>query len=342
MDKLNKDLNAHLRKQDHIELAFKAQVLNSQLDDRFYYEPVIAGHPNEDFDISLSFLGKTMKAPIWVSSMTGGAKHAHQINHNLAKAVKEFGLGMGLGSCRNLLYDQQHFADFDLRNIIDNQPFYANLGIAQVEHQLLQGASHKIAELLNKLQVDGLIIHINPLQEWIQPEGDFFARPPIETIQRFIDHFPDTSLIIKEVGQGFGPKSLQKLLELPIDAIDFGAAGGTNFSKLEMLRTQPSLVESSIPLTTLGHSALEMIQFIKDIIRKTKTIDKELIISGGISNYLDGYYLISQSPLKSIYGQASNFLRHATQDYPTLQDFVSSQIKGYQLAKSLLTIKPII
>ncbi len=340
--KKSDDINAHLRKQDHIDLAFRSQVNSGLLDQRFYYEPMLAAHPSKDLDIGLTFLGKKMKAPIWVSSMTGGAQYAKTINHNLAKAAKEFGLGMGLGSCRNLLYDDTHFGDFDLRRIIGDQPFYANLGIAQIEHQIQEKSLAKIQELLNRLQVDGLIIHVNPLQEWIQPEGDQITQRPIDTIQRFIDYFPDLSLIVKEVGQGFGPQSMEQLLRLPLAAIDFGAAGGTNFAKLEMLRSSTFSQPVSEPLTAIGHDAEEMVSFLQSILAQpdSRPHSMEVIISGGVQNFLDGYYLVSKSPLKSVYGQASGFLRYAQGDYQSLRDFVSSQIQGYQLATALLTLKP--
>ena len=344
MDKLKPkdDARAHLRKQDHINLAFQSQITSGQLDERFFYEPILAAHPDESLDIGLDFLQKRMDAPIWVSSMTGGAQMAHIINQNLAKATNEFGLGMGLGSCRHLLYDDQHFSDFDLRKTIGNQPFYANLGIAQIELEIKKGTLHKVEEMLKKLQVDGLIIHVNPLQEWIQPEGDVITQRPLDTIQRFIEHNPDISLIVKEVGQGFGPRSLEELLKLPIDAIDFGAAGGTNFSKLEMLRNSKENQDIIAPLAKIGHHAEEMLGWIKEIINQadSRPNPMSLIISGGIQNYMDGYYLVEQSPLKAIYGQASNFLQHAQGDYKNLQNFVSSQVNGYRLAKSLLTIKP--
>jgi len=344
MDKLKPkdDANAHLRKQDHINLAFQSQILSGQLDSRFFYEPMLAAHPDDSIDIGLDFLNKKMKAPIWVSSMTGGANKAKVINKNLAKAAKEFGLGMGLGSCRHLLYSNEHFEDFDLRKIIGDQPFYANLGIAQVAHEIKNGSLYKIKEMLQKLQVDGLIIHVNPLQEWIQPEGDVITQKPIDTIKRFIDSEPDISLIVKEVGQGFGPKSLEALLKLPLAAIDFGAAGGTNFSQLEMLRNSVKTQEIIAPLAKIGHHAQEMLDWTIEILNQpdSRPNPMSLIISGGIQNYIDGYYLVEQSPLKAIYGQASKFLRHAQGDYENIQKFVSSQVDGYRLAKSLLTIKP--
>jgi len=92
----------------------------------------------------VQFLGKILKVPMWVSSMTGGTAQARNINTNLARACREFGMGMGLGSCRILLQNDEHLPDFDMRNVIgDELPFYANIGIVQlgehVDRSLLSG-----------------------------------------------------------------------------------------------------------------------------------------------------------------------------------------------------------
>jgi isopentenyl-diphosphate delta-isomerase len=116
-----------------------------------------------------------------------------------------------------------------------DQPLYINLGIAQIEQLLNNNDSVRIKELINKLDADGLIIHVNPMQEWLQPEGDRFRQSPIDTIKRVID-IADFKIIVKEVGQGMGPASLKSLLALPLEAIDFAANGGTNFALLEILR----------------------------------------------------------------------------------------------------------
>ena len=100
----NPDPTAISRKKDHIDLAFKSQVESGALDRRFNYEPALAAHPEPGSIPPLRFLGKTLHTPIWVSSMTGGTGHARTINRNLARACAEFGMGMGLGSCRQLLY----------------------------------------------------------------------------------------------------------------------------------------------------------------------------------------------------------------------------------------------
>ena len=90
---------------------------------------------------------------------------------------------MGLGSCRSLLTSDEHLADFAVRPLLGpDLPLYANLGIAQLEVLIKQGDLHLIDSLIQRLDADGLIIHVNPLQEWFQPEGDRFEQPPLRTI----------------------------------------------------------------------------------------------------------------------------------------------------------------
>lgn len=318
------------RKRDHIDLAFQSAVRGE--DKRFYYEPLFSGHPKE-LDLSVEFLGKRMGAPIWVSSMTGGTQEANTININLAKACKEFGLGMGLGSCRIILDSDEHLADFQLRKYIGDAPFYANLGVAQLEELFARGNSQKITELVNRTETDGLIVHVNPLQEWLQPEGDRFEHPPLDTIQRVLDL--DLKVIVKEVGQGFGPRSLEALAKLPLAAIEFGAHGGTNFSKLEMHRSSAKEQEIYGNIATWGHDAGEMVEFY-NLLGRT---DIDVIISGGVRTFLDGYYLKEKINTNAVYGQASAFLRYARADYEQLADFVRLQIEGLKLAETYLSVR---
>lgn len=334
------DSNAENRKQDHIQLAFQSQISSKQIDQRFIYEPLLAAHPNENLPIK-SFLNKKIQTPIWVSSMTGGTEKAYHINQNLAKACAHFKMGMGLGSCRSLLDNNSRLADFDVRKILGNDlPFYANLGIAQVELLIQEKKTDKITKLLDTLQADGLIIHINPLQEWLQPEGDKILNPPIDTIKKIIDIL-NINIIIKEVGQGFGKESLRALLNLPIQAIEFAAHGGTNFAKLELLRSEKYKQNIYDDVTNIGHNAYEMITFINEIKAENNSNfkNKEFIISGGIQNFLDGYYLMNKLNGNSIYGQASALLKHAENSYEELHQYITSQIEGLKLAQAFLKIK---
>jgi len=327
------------RKKDHLTLAFESQTSKETIDKRFYYEPMLAAHPNRGVP-PFVFLGKTFRAPLWVSSMTGGTEHASKINHNLAMACKEFGFGMGLGSCRSILDDNEYFADFDMRNVIgDDLPLYANLGICQIEQLIESNKFDKIASVIKRLRADGLIVHVNPLQEWFQPEGDRIQYPPVETIKRLLDkvHFP---IIVKEVGHGMGPLSLLELLKLPLAAIEFGAFGGTNFSRLELTRNYNIAQEQFEPLTLIGMDAYQMLDFVNQIVLEDKKIlCKQIIISGGIRSFLDGYYLIKKSLLPAVYGQASSFLKFAMDDYEKLHIYVEGQLKGLEMAYAFLRVK---
>lgn len=326
------------RKKDHIELAFKSQTPSDILDSRFHYEPMLSAHPKAGI-APVSILGKQLKVPMWVSSMTGGTRKAGIINRNLARACREFGMGMGLGSCRIIMEDNTHFEDFNMRNIIgDESPFWANLGIAQVQELLVKNQVDKATGLLERLKADGLIIHVNPMQEWFQAQGDILELPPLETIERFLEKFP-LPVIVKEVGQGMGPESLRALLRLPLQAIEFAAFGGTNFARVELLRDEDASQSLLEPLSNIGEDAPTMVNLVNQIVADESPVCKELIISGGIKNFLDGYYLIQKSSLPAIYGMASGFLKHAQGDYEQLREFVQAQVKGLEMAYAYLSIR---
>lgn len=330
------------RKKDHIQLAFQSQTLATELDNRFFYEPLLSAHPEAGSWPPFSFLGKKMAVPLWVSSMTGGTALARHINQHLARACGEFGMGMGLGSCRQLLFSDEYLDDFMVRPLIgDAYPLYANLGIAQIEQLLAKGETERIDLLLHKLQADGLIVHVNPMQEWMQPEGDRLKYPPIDTIRTLLENatYP---VIVKEVGQGMGWNSLRALLQLPLAAIDFGAAGGTNFARLELLRSTPQTAQAFQPLALTGHTFTDMTDMCNDLVRELgpNVQCPQLIISGGVKHYLDGFYAIKKSTLPAVYGQASAFLEHARGDYDTLRQFVQIQIKGLEMANAYLYVRP--
>lgn len=329
---------ADIRKQSHLDLALGAQ--NKSIDNRFYYEPMLSSFPNDETNIPFGLAGKTMQFPIWVSSMTGGTSKAGPINKMLAKTAAQFGFGMGLGSCRIILDDNTFFEDFNLRPILgDEVPFFANIGIAQVEEILNSNSVYLLKNLIRKLDVDGLIIHVNPIQEWLQPEGDVIKFSPIETIQQLMNEL-DTNFIVKEVGQGFGKESMKALLKLPLEAIDFAANGGTNFAKLELLRNK-NLQTHFDSIIGLGHSAEEMLTFLEEAALELGQERKcnKVIISGGVSNFLDGFYLISKSKIPAVYGQAAPFLKYANESQEALDNYAKHQVEGLKFANSYLKIR---
>jgi isopentenyl-diphosphate delta-isomerase len=337
------DINAATRKNDHIELAFQSQLHEASNDRRFFYEPILSAHPKQDTLKEFTFLGKKFLLPFWVSSMTGGTKIAKTINHHLARACGEYGFGMGLGSCRSLLYSDEYLADFAVRKTMGYQvPLFANLGIAQIEKSIAENNLTAISEMLKKLEADGLIIHINPMQEWLQPEGDCITVAPLLTIQRFMQEI-EVPIIVKEVGQGMGKESLRALLQLPLAAVDFAAYGGTNFAQLELLRNDTEKQSIYKQLAQIGHTATEMVQFANELQIElgNNLATKQIIISGGIKTFLDGHYLLENLQMPAIYGQASAFLQYAQQDYETLQKYIETQKKGLALARCFLKARKI-
>jgi isopentenyl-diphosphate delta-isomerase len=191
---------------------------------------------------------------------------------------------------------------------------------------------------VEKLRADGLIIHVNPMQEWFQVEGDILEHPPIETIQRFLEH-SSIPVIVKEVGQGMGPESLAALLQLPLAAVEFAAFGGTNFVRVELLRDEGNNRDLFEPLSYVGEDAASMVERMNGIVARTEPACREVILSGGIRNFLDGYYLIRKSALPAVYGMASAFLEHARGDYDHLRDFVRAQVRGLEMAFAYLTLR---
>jgi isopentenyl-diphosphate Delta-isomerase len=342
MDKTQLEMGQ--RKCDHIDMAFNAKVSLADRDQRFIYEPLLAAHPDNDLvNIKCNFLGKSLDAPLWVSSMTGGTSQAAKINYRLANMCAKHKIGMGLGSIRPLLTDNNRFQDFNLRPILgDNIPFYANLGIAQLDQLLKAKTLNKLTDLLYNLNVDGLIIHINPLQEFLQPEGDRFLRPAIDTIEDYLSNsFGKT--IVKEVGQGMGPKSLESLMNLSIDGIELAGLGGTNFSKLELMRGPEIVKEVMQGFVFVGHSAEEMIRHI-NYIRQAASLDStqkgiEVIISGGIKSLLDGFFLLEKCHANSVIGMASQFLKYAIEGQDELDEFTKTTKKALSLSKMMLNLK---
>jgi len=331
------------RKKEHIDLALKSQVDVKRLNTLFHYEPMMGNHPHDNV-LNLEFLGKNISAPLWISSMTGGTKEAKIINQRLAKVCHKYGLGMGLGSCRPLLQDEKYLEDFYLRDIIgDKLPLYANLGITQIEQCVQQNDYKKIEKIIQLLKVDGLIIHVNPLQEWAQPEGERINTPPIETIAEITRRI-QTKFIVKEVGQGMGPKSLKYLMQLPLEAIEFAALGGTNFTQLELNRHSTSFSSKKHPkqeLQYVGHTIPEMVNWVNEARESlgTKCLCTQFILSGGIRNILEGHGYLKIINGKAVIGQAANYLKFAQIGYEPLDQYVHEQIETLKMAESFLEVK---
>lgn len=341
---LRADDSSFERKEGHILLSASSQTSAKFLDPRFNYEPLLY---STNINLERKVLNKTVRAPLWISSMTGGTEKAKLLNTHLAQVAYDFGLGMGLGSIRPLLFNEDRLSDFNMRKILGpDLPLFGNIGIAQVEELIKLNKLSTLDEICKKLELDGLFIHINLLQEWFQPEGDILETSPLEILNRALEKLK-TPLLVKEVGHGFGPKSLEILWNLPIAGIEFGAFGGTNFSLIEEKRKakqdQSTRTELEHPLIYVGHSASEMLDSVFALQKKpTSENNKKLIIaSGGMKNFLDGYYALQKLPGENtLYAQAKEFIIRA-HDRDLLNKFVEHEVKGLKMAYQVLQLKPL-
>lgn len=327
------------RKKDHIELALNLDKLGH--DSRFSYEPMLSALKDSESQNEFWSVGsKKMSFPLWISSMTGGTTQAGTINKNLALAAHDFGLGFALGSCRKILGSDQDLQDFDHRETLGDQvPFYGNIGIAQLEIMILKENIDPLIKLEKKLDLDGWVVHINPMQEIAQFEGDRWTQAPIVTIKKFIDLYQG-NIIVKEVGQGFGPQSLWELAQLPLVAIESAGFGGTNFTHIEQARqnvADSAKKDYLKDLAKIGHTNAQMLEFISKW--PDNFTPKALIIfSGGLANVLDGYYFMSQCKHPSIYGQAGELLKRAVIGSKEVSQYIQGQKEVYQFAKSFLKV----
>ncbi len=223
---------------------------------------------------------------------------------------------------------------------MEDYPLYANLGVAQVEILAEQGDWERIEKMVSKLRADGLIIHVNPLQEWLQPEGDRFSKSPIDTIKKSLENL-SMPIIVKEVGQGMGPASLDALMRLPLKAIEFAASGGTNFSTIELFRADKKRKELLEKATRVGHTAVEMVHLLNQLIKENGNEYKveDIIISGGVKDFLDSYYLRKLSHINAISGHASGFLKHAIIDEQSLDNFIETMSEGLLMSESFLHVR---
>jgi len=181
----------------------------------------------DEIDTSTEFLGKNFSAPIFIEAMTGGTDEARAINQNLAKAAEELGLGMGVGSQRAAIEDEQKIHTYDVRNVAPNILLLANIGAAQIAEY----GPDNIRKVVDMIKADGLAVHLNTAQELFQAKGHRDWRNVIRDIKSLsLLGFP---VIAKEVGCGISADTAKRLEEAGVSAIDVAGAGGTSWVKVE-------------------------------------------------------------------------------------------------------------
>jgi isopentenyl-diphosphate delta-isomerase type 2 len=184
-----------------------------------------------ELDTSVSFLGSTLPLPMFISCMTGGSEQGFRANRELARAAQATGLPVGMGSFRVLFAHPELFEHFHLKALAPDVPVLANLGAVQVRDH-----DHEdIFEWLRRLEVQSLVVHLNPGQELFQPEGDRDFRGLKAALARLCRHCP-VPVIVKETGFGILPSLAHELLEAGAAYIDLAGAGGTNWVTVEAYR----------------------------------------------------------------------------------------------------------
>src|SRR5216117_3715267 len=191
----------------------------------------------DDIDLGVKFFGKRLQAPLIISSMTGGFGMGKEINSNLAKAAAEVGVAMGVGSQRAALEKPELEPTYAVVKDYGVPLVFANLGAPQLVAQEGKRA-YGVADArkaINMIKADALIIHLNFLQEVVQPEGDRRAKGCLAAIKALASQFP---LMAKETGAGISRETAQKLKAAGARAIDVGGLGGTSFSAVEYYRAR--------------------------------------------------------------------------------------------------------
>ena len=232
-----------------------------------------------EINLTTTFLGKSLGAPLLISSMTGGTEQAKTINFRLAEVAQHYKLAMGVGSQRVAVENPQLADTFAVRSHAPDILLFANLGAVQLNYSYGLDECLRVIDLC---QADALILHLNPLQECIQPKGDTNFRGLIDKINILCNKLP-VPVIVKEVGNGISAAIAQKLLDAGVTAIDVAGAGGTSWAKVESERALNAQQRRlGLTFADWGLPTAECITSIRAFAPEIP-----LIASGGLRNGLD-------------------------------------------------------
>ncbi len=279
MSKTHKQISK--RKEEHIELCLNEDVVyrksNGFEQYDFIHDP-LTEILLDDINFKTQFLGKTISYPFMISSMTGGTGKAKKLNANLAIVANRLNIPIGVGSQRALLEDNEHHDTFKImRENAPNIPILSNIGAAQIVQLNNVKNLLKIIEIIS---ADGLIIHLNPLQELLQKEGEINFKGLLTKIKE-IKETLNIPIIVKEVGSGIDKIAAKKLLEIGVDVIDIAGSGGTSWAAVELLRN-PNVENNYFREWGLRTSFC-----VKEITKLKDDFDFTIISSGGVNNFID-------------------------------------------------------
>jgi isopentenyl-diphosphate delta-isomerase len=269
------------RKKEHLEICLDAQAVTGPLGtglDRYrFVHDALPELDLDEIDLSVTFLGKRLKAPILISSMTGGFDLARKINRNLAAAAQQLGLAMGVGSQRVALEEPAVAASFQVRDVAPDILLFGNLGAVQLNYGYTIEHCRRAVEMIG---ANGLILHLNVLQEAAQPEGNRNFKGLTAKIAEVCRHaeFP---VIAKEIGSGISAEVAIRLRDAGVSAIDVAGRGGTSWYTVEARRASGA----NEPKSTFSAWGIPTDEALVQVRRATPEI--ALVASGGIRSGLD-------------------------------------------------------
>jgi isopentenyl-diphosphate delta-isomerase len=265
------------RKESHIDIALGHVVVNQRKTTGFEDVKLIyCALPELDYDkidMSVHFFKKKIAAPFMIDAITGGFEKATKINKGLAAAAEKEGIPFALGSQRAMIEDPALTKTYYVRDVAPTIPIVGNIGAVNIKEKKLREG---IEGALKAIDADALQIHLNPLQEIIQPEGDRNFEGCLAAIAETCD-IVDVPVIVKEVGSGISGDVAVQLEKAGVSAINVAGAGGTSWSRLEVYRR-------SKRLERFADSGLPTVLSLVDTLRHTK---KPVIVSGGVRTGVD-------------------------------------------------------
>ncbi len=312
------------RKADHLRICLDDKVQCQDITtglERYRFQHCCLPELNaQDINLQTSFLGQSLRAPLLISSMTGGTDLAQRINIRLAQVAQTFGLAMGVGSQRVAVEQPQLTETFAVRSYAPDIPLFANLGVVQLNY------GYGLAECqqaIDALEADALILHINPLQECVQSHGDTNFEGLFTKIADLCANLP-VPIIAKEVGNGISAAMATRLLDAGVAAIDVAGAGGTSWAKVEGERAE------DIRQRRLGQTFADWGIPTSDCVTQIHQVHPTLplIASGGLRNGLDVAKTIALGA--DLAGMAYPFLKAAHESEEALHTLVEILIAELQ------------
>ncbi|WP_301109300.1 type 2 isopentenyl-diphosphate Delta-isomerase [Sporosarcina sp.] len=277
---MGKQLND--RKAEHIRIVLDEHVtghrITTGLENFHFIHNALPELSFDDINTEQNFFSKACKTPFLISSMTGGANFAETINRNLALAAEEKGWALALGSTRALIESKAYRQSFDLRQYAPTIPIIANLGAVQLNYGFTEKECRKIIEYTD---ADALVLHVNVLQEVIQPEGNTDFSNLLSKIGKLCTDL-SIPVGVKEVGWGIDRSTAEKLVNVGISFIDTAGAGGTSWSQVEKHRTDPIKQQAAGAFSEWGIPTAASLASVKPVMN-----ERMLIASGGLHSGVD-------------------------------------------------------